>query len=303
MLTIAYMTSRRECNVHWFRDSLARQVSPGEDLEIIVVDFWHSERRWAKLEGITHVPPKPCVWQGPHRLTKTDYFAPSNARNTAACLARGEYIAYVDDLSVLAPTWLPAVREAMAGGYIACGAFRKVKNLQVQVGRVVGFDNHMGGLDSRWGKGSDEKAVDCPSNWLFGCSVAMPIAALEKINGWPEAVCDASGIGAEDCFVGNTLSATGHILKYDQRMFTYESEELHHQEPTMKRTDRGEIGTQNSMSWAAVRMLQGCKRFDNDFSPFPDLAALRRHVLAGGAFPVPQNPLHLWYNGQALSEL
>lgn len=289
--------------IEWFRDSLARQILPTDEIRVVIVDFFHSEREWAQLDGWLHVPPKPCVWQGPHRLTKNDYFAPSNARNTALCYAPDGWIAFVDDLSVLGENWLASVREAMAQNYIACGAFRKVRHLNVQVGRVIEFLDHGAGRDSRWIKGSDEGAVDCDPNWLFGCSVAMPVAALEKINGWPEAVCDSTGVGAEDCFVGEALARTGHKLKYDRRMFTFESEELHYQEPLMRRSDKGEIGTKNSKSWAAVRMLTGCTRFDNDFTPFPDIAALRRHILAGGQFPIPQNPQHDWYDGQKLTEL
>jgi len=157
----------------------------------------------------------------------------------------------VDDCSVLAPTWLAAVRQAMTEGYIACGAFRKVAHLEVLgSGKVIQFMDHRAGHDHRWVAGKDDQAVDCAPNWLFGCSCAMPVAALEKINGWPEAVCDASGIGAEDSFTGLALAKTGHVLKYDRRMFSYESEELHFQGPLMKRVERGEVGTPNSMSWA-----------------------------------------------------
>src|SRR5438309_7276872 len=99
--TIAYMTARRDCRVEWFRDSLARQILPTDDIQVVIVDFFHTERRWSILEGWLHVPPKPTVWQGPHRLTNKDFFAPSNARNTALCYATGSHIAYVDDLSLL----------------------------------------------------------------------------------------------------------------------------------------------------------------------------------------------------------
>jgi len=131
----------------------------------------------------------------------------------------------------------------------------------------------------------------------------LPVSALEKINGWPEAVCDASGIGAEDSMTGGVLANTGHQLKYDRRLFTYESEELHFQEPLMHRIERGVVGSQDSMSWAVVRMLTRAKHFDNEWHGFPDIAALRWHILAGGQFPIPKNPLHCWYNGVPLGEL
>jgi len=277
---------------------------PTDDVQVIIVDFWHSERNWTVLKNWFHVPPKPTVWQGPYRLTKKDFFAPSNARNTALCYAKGSHIVYVDDLSLLGDRWMEAVRDAVAQGYICCGAFQKVKNMNVWGGRMMNFEHYPEGCDQRWPNGDDNKAVPGYASWLFGCSVVIPVAALEKINGWPEAICDASGTGAEDTSTGQVLVNTGHILKYDRRLFTYESEELHQQEPQMHRIERGIIGDKNnSMSWAVVRMVQNAKHFDNDFHGFPDIAALRRHILKGGEFPIPKTPEHLWYNGTALSEL
>jgi hypothetical protein len=287
----------------WFRSSLLRQLLPTDEVHVVIVDFWHSERNWTLLKGWQHVPPKPTVWQGPHRLTQDDYFAPSNARNTALCYAKGSHIVYVDDLSLLGNRWMEAVRDAVAQGYICCGAFQKVKQMNVWGGRMMNFEDYPEGHDKRWTSGDDNAAVPGYGSWLFGCSVVIPVSALEKINGWPEAICDASGTGAEDTSTGTVLVNTGHTLKYDRRLFTYESEELHQQDPKMNRVERGVIDTVDSMSWAVLRMVQQAKHFDNDFHGFPDVAALRRHILAGGQFPIPKTPEHLWYDGTPLREL
>lgn len=316
-LTIAYVTARRDCRFQWFAESLKRQVNGDwSEIKVVVVDFWSQEmsdwplsevgkRAYLFHETIPclHTPPKPCVWSGPHRLTAKNYFTACNSRNTALCYAMGSHIAYVDDLSVLAPGWLDAAREAMKEGYIACGAFRKVNNMVVKDGLLESFDDHAVGHDSRWNNGVEGKAVDCPANWLFGCSAVLPIDALLKVNGWPEAVCDSTGIAGEDSLLGVVLKNTGHSFKYDRRLMTHEAEDLHQQVPVLARDDKGDIGTPNSKSHAAVRMLLHAKYCDNDFSPFPDLAALRQHILSGGQFPIPQNPRHCWYSSAALSEL
>lgn len=302
-ITIAYMTARRQCEFGWFRDSLLRQLKPTDNIRVVIVDFWHAERKWTILKDWIHVPPKPTVWQGPHRLTTKDFFAPSNARNTALCYARGTHIVYVDDLSLLGDRWMEAVRDAVTQGYVACGAFQKVKKMNVWGGRAMNFEDYPDGHDARWSAGNDDQPVAGHASWLFGCSLVVPVAALEKINGWPEAICDASGTGAEDTSVGQVLVNTGHTLKYDRRLFTYESEELHHQQPVMNRVERGEIGTPNSMSWAVVRMVQQAKHFDNNFHGFPDIAALRQHILRGGDFPIPKIPEHCWYDGTPLKDL
>lgn len=304
MISICYLTARKDCRAEWFFDSLRLQIAGARDIQLIMVDFWKDQRPLPKLPlDVLHVSPKPNVWQGKHRLTGNDYFTASSARNTALCYANDGHIVFVDDLSVVMPGWLGAVRESIAGGYIACGAFRKVNKLVVEKGIVKSFEDHKPGHDSRWGEGHADKPVPCPPNWLFGCSCCIPVSALEKINGWPEAACDSTGVAGEDSFTGIALARSGHKLMYDRRMMTLEAEDLHQQKPVLLRMDKGKIGTPDSKSHAVVRMLQNCSRFDNDFTPFPDIAALRQHILRGGEFPIPNGPLHDWYDSQALSEL
>jgi len=322
-LTISYLTCRKNPMLEWFFSSLANEVRPPDDIRIVIVDFYN--RDWLDkinvafatlgaphpIRWIRSLPPKPTVWQGKYKLTKSDYFAAANARNTAICFAHDGWISFVDDLSVLMPGWLNAVREAMEKNYIVCGAFRKVNKLVVENGEVKSFEDHAPGHDSRWKHGNDTKAVLCPPNWLFGCSLAAPVDAFLKINGWPE-MCDSTGIGLEDCLTGAALSATGHKLKYDRRMYTLESEELHHVGTPLLRMDKNRGKTvevspgvkhPDEKGHALVKRLSGATRFDNDFGPFPDLAALRQHVLNGGAFPIVNRPTVDFYDSQPLSEL
>jgi glycosyltransferase involved in cell wall biosynthesis len=56
------------------------------------------------------VPPKPTIWQGQHRVTKVNWWATSNARNTGIVLADHDYIVFCDDRSRLGPRWIDAVR-------------------------------------------------------------------------------------------------------------------------------------------------------------------------------------------------
>ena len=121
MLTIAYMTHRKEPLIGWFFDSLDNELGGQyEGVKVVVVDFYAQpcdgwteedvEKRKAKFvelskTDVLHVPPKPSVWQGPHRLTKVNYFAASSARNTAICLAEDGYVVFMDDLSVIMPGW------------------------------------------------------------------------------------------------------------------------------------------------------------------------------------------------------
>jgi glycosyltransferase involved in cell wall biosynthesis len=321
-LTIAYVTARKDCKWEWFFSSLINQILESDDIRVIVVDSYEGTRagltrtngslpiqaqQFFGLDKLLHVRPKPNVWQGEHRLTKENWFAMANARNTALCLCETDYIAYCDDLSVLLPGWLNAVKEAMAGGYIACGAYRKVKNLVVENGEVKSFTPFS--EDCRLASAKDEVSP-CTGDWLYGCSCAMPVEDLLEVGGWPE-MCD--GLGSEDTTLGIVLGNAGKHLKYDKRMMTYEDEDLHHYtvgsdstwenglrvSASLKRRDKGV--SPNDKSHAIVNIARGSKYFENYYEG--GMRALREHVLAGNPFPICQIPDRDWYDGQLISEM
>ena len=298
-LTIAYLTNRRECMVQWFLDSLRREIADfGQGLEIrtLMVDFFATERH-GQFGFDFHVPPKPTVWQGPHRLTGRDYFAMSNARNTAICLAPDGWLLTVDDLSVLMPGYLKAVREGMDRGYIACGAYKKVNHLNVVDGNVVSCEERIAGIDSRWSCGLMNAAVPIGGGQMFGCSNCCPVEALLQINGWDE---DCDSMGSEDYICGLMLQRAGWSLKYDRRMLTLESEELHHKEKPMLRIIKMKP---TDASWAILNAVNGGIKTKGACYYPEGLREVRRQVLAGKPFPVPTQPTHDWRDGQPLSEM
>jgi len=310
MLTIAYVTSRKQPCIDWFSASLARETARHPDLQfrVVIVDFWANHgtepRRPFSKQGWTLTAPKPCVWQGPHRLTKADYFAQCNARNTALCLATDGWIAFVDDLSVLMPGWLGAVREAIAGNYIACGAYRKVNGMVVEDGVLKDFIDQPIGVDHRWQFGRDDRAVPCTGAWAYGCSLALPVEAALTVGGYPEALCD--GMGYEDVAFGRMLETVGYTFRYDRRMLTYESDELHGQLPVMRREDpcRGDpnANPRDDQSHALLRAVAGLRHHPNYFGE-GGIRGLRQRVLAGEPFPVVGIPEHRWFDAKPLREL
>lgn len=301
-LTVAYITARRHPMEEWFVDSLDKELRREgvSNLSTVTVNF-HEGKGGCLFEGHHIVPPKPTVFQGPHRLTKANYFCAANARNTAVCLAPDGWIAFVDDLSVLMPGWLSCVRQAMAKNYLVFGAYKKVKRLVVEDGVPITYEETPGGVDSRWPRGSDVDAVPITDGGTYGCSMAMPVEALLKINGFDER-CDCLGLGSEDDLAGLMLLKQGYELRYDRRMLTLESEERHHWEPPMKRVIETGYADKDA-SWALLRTVRaGDGRAPNvHFGP-GGLRALRARVLAGECFPPPTGPLTNWYSGKALNE-
>ena len=162
-LTIVYTTSRQEPEFQWFYDSLMRQKFSSVD-RIIVVDS-HSGLR--PIHPMTDMAtfavkpgeprdardiftrPKPTVWQGEGRLTKDNWWAVSNARNTGICLCQTYYIVWVDDRCVLQPGWLEGIMEAERGGYAVCGTYEKRRDMTVENGTILHGGTVMG-QDSRF---------------------------------------------------------------------------------------------------------------------------------------------------------
>lgn len=301
MLTIAYLTCREEPCFEWFYDSLKRECAGDtKDIKVIRVDL-HAP--CVSLDSTLEPPimtvhPKPSVWQGKHRLTSRDYFAASNARNTALCYAQDGWIAYVDDLSVLLPGWLKCVRQAMAENYIVLGAYRKVYELMVENGEITSFKDHSRGWDTRWGRGNDSGPVPANGGWMFGCSLAAPVEAFLKINGWDE---DCDSLGSEDYIAGMMLERAGYAMKYDRRMVTFESEERHRDIGTLTRFDKGK--SPNDKSHKILELVKhGRNRAPNYFGE-EGIAGLRQKILRGEPFPIPGIPQHDWFDGQPLAEL
>jgi hypothetical protein len=338
MITIAYMTNRKDPLIKWFFDSLHRELA-GQvaGIQLVVVDYWcqaldksqaerkRVEARRAKFKEkslipFKHTPPKPSVWQGPHRLTKSNFFAPSNARNTALCFAEGEYIVFVDDLSVLLPGWFQEVEAAAKLGVVACGSYGKALEMEVVFGelrRVRGMEDSLTmltpetaiehlqkdyphGIDSRLKQVEGWEPVPAAGSWMFGCSCAIPVPPLLEIEGYDE---DCDPMGGEDYCCGMMLERLGLKFQYRKRMMTIESEEGHHQDVPFNRP----IKDANSPEDASVRMLNwvqsGVRRKGANYWGRGGLRVLREKVLNGSSLPILGIPEHDWRDSQPLREM
>lgn len=307
LFTIAYLTNRREPMIQWFFDSLHRECSGiYDDIKVVVVDFYadypgrRDEISKFAHSPLTHLPPAPNVWQGQYRLTTQDYFAASNARNTALCVAPDGYIVYVDDLSVLLPGWLTEVRAMASRNYIACGTYEKVLGLEVTNGEVTGYRDYPPGKDSRMKHTFTQDPVKCTGSWLFGASVAIPTEALLTINGFDT---DNDSSGGEDYICGLMLEQNGFDLRFCPRMKTFESEERHHLEPPFKRIIKpGRKSGEPDASHQILRMVLGGTR--RRAPNYCDYRAVRHSILYDNApFPIIQIPQHDWRDQQPLAEM
>ena len=298
--TIAFITSRKEPLLHWFFDSLALQLD--EPVSVIVIDALKESRpenyyveRWFESGLIGELKssvPKPTIWQGKHRITKEDWWAKSNAMNTAICLCKTEWIAIVDDRCVLTPKWLQCVRDAMEGNYAVCGRYEKRANLKVYNGEIVDYGELLG-VDQR-----PEFTEAVPTRDWYGGSCAVPIEWCLQLNGFSEDLCD--GLGSEDSMFGVTLRNSGLPMKYDARMKIIEDRtpgEAY--EGALKRADKNPELGQRAKSWDIVRAFIGKTSSQNSF----DIRDMRARILNGEDWR-PPSASHLdWYDQQPISEM
>lgn len=291
-LTIAYITSRKQPKIEWFFDSLNRQIRSDCALDILVIsngvgfdDFIPCSY---ELVRVRYLGPKPTIWQGSHRLTEEDWWAKSNALNTAICLCETPWIAFVDDRSVLSPAWIHCVEEAIQGGYAVCGTYEKHANLKVENGEIVDMGTTLG-IDHR-----PQDGGPIPTKDWYGGSGALPLEWCLEVNGFSEDLCD--GLGSEDSMFGVTLRNNGYPIIYDPRMMIVEDRTPGELDGALKRADFGE-GRQ-AKSWAIVRALQHQTSSQNSF----DIRNLRARVLNGEPFPPPSASPIDWYTGTPIAD-
>lgn len=301
-LTVVYITSRPEPKIEWFLESLYLQAYHDDSITVVVIDSlvprplpWmkNLDSRFRYALG----RPKPTVWQGAHRLTKADWWAASNARNTGICLCSTDFIAFVDDRCVLTPTWLQSIREAMAGNYTVFGAYEKRHGMTVENG-VIKHGGIVQAVDGRetyaMAEWQGQTPHACGGEWAFGCTLALPLEWALQVNGYDEN-CD--GLSMEDVIFGMMLQNNGFDLRYDYRMKIIEDRSVEHLGPTMIRKDKGT--SPNDKSHALLNSLKGLKSASHPIN----LRQIRADVLAGKPFPAPWGPTKDWYDEQPVSEM
>lgn len=293
-LTVAFITSRETPEFDWFYQSLIKQSLSG-DSAIIIIDALCGIQSYPGDHRILWSQPKPTVWQGSHRLTKSDWWAKSNALNTALCLCRTEFFAAVDDRCVLALGWMDSVREAMAGNYAVCGAYEKRVGMKVENGEIVDPGTVIG-IDHRCSNHLP-RARHCIPGWFFGCSIALPTAWAVQVNGWNELL---DGLGAEDTHFGHMLANNGFDMRFDPRMKVIQDRTPGECGPEMKRSSKERFphDTQDK-GHKAIELFFGEKQSSHPWK----IREIRENVLAGREWPsVEKYPCFDWYDGKPIEE-
>jgi hypothetical protein len=296
-LTISFITGRAEPHLEWMLESLAPQVTLGDEIDVLVIDMRGRTPdelgarsvygHWTPRVRVSL--PKPTPWQGMHRITSCDWWAKSNSMNTALVLCETDYVAFVDDCCRLGPKWLEAVRRGeIKRRSVIAGTYDKIEG-----GAII--QDHRRILEPR-GKSN------CGGGWLYGCTFALPLEWALEVNGAEEG-CD--GMGTEDYILGYQISNNRHRIDFVPDMaVTLERPEITapHLVPgsiplgsiALRRTDK------DAKSHSALARFRVLRR--TEFSP--DLRALRAARAAGTlSWPMPDPNMRDWYDDQLVREM
>jgi len=218
----------------WFSETLISQYADGVVTDqIIFIDSFlhHEEGRSEKLSRIvngrfdyTHTPPKPSIWRGKHRKTKSNFFDASGTRNTGIILAENEHIVFVDDLSALADGWIEFHRRAAEDKIILCGAYDKVSDIVIANNKILSYKAN--NRDHRALSQVASENVKVSGGWVFGQNVSFPVEFLERVNGYDEFLARR---GCEDCNIGIRLEIAGYkdLIFYNKNCLIIEDEAMH----------------------------------------------------------------------------
>lgn len=233
-MTICYITARRQPMFEWFVETLLSQYENNIVTDqIVFIDLFieYEEDRSEKLKRIIydrfeyeHISPKPSIWNGKYRKTKTNFFDASSARNTALIVSESEHIIFVDDLSALTNGWLGHHKKAARDGIILCGAYDKVSDIYVANNKIESYSRK--DCDSRALHQSTEERIKAGGGWVFGQNISFPFEFLKKVNGYDEFFARR---GAEDCNLGVRLELAGYkdFMYYDKNCLIIEDDYMH----------------------------------------------------------------------------
>ena len=217
------------------------------------------------FSAVRTTPPKPNPWQGAHRLTSCNWWATANARNTALCLVRHDFVAFLDDRAHPGPDWLACVRAAEAKREAA------IAGLYVE-SKPRGRRSITATRSRRWGR-STAAGLAVRLYVRVAAFVGLRSTASRKA---------ATASPGEDYIFGLMLQNAGHRIDFVPEMFVRQERAAGNEscKGSYACRDKGK-----SPHDKATPRSRGSGSGGTEYTP--DLTQLRARIAAGEADPGP----------------
>lgn len=309
-LSIVTITARKDPRFQDMADAIARSLRKHPcELEWVVVDYWawFDKRRNETIRRAVgerfehqHLPPKPNPWQGPNRITRQDYPAPNNARNTAYIVATGTHIVGLDDCTIPVEDWLYYHQRFATYNKGLCGSYASVKDVKVEKGQLLFADEPIDYTDMRNQLHKEGPQV-CEGRWMYGYNFSVPLNNLVKINGFDE-LFDGE-LGCEDIDVGIRLERAGLTFHYIPECLVYQVMTTHApcfaEVTTKKKTLWQDRKEHHANEWLMEALYFDAERVWT-CGNYWSLSKARHSYRAGLEFPQIVHPGFDWRNGASL---
>lgn len=333
MITIVTCTGRQDPKFEFLADSIynnACSIDPSKEfkwLQWVIVDMrlWYDENRREyladKVKGrvpYLHVAPKPQTWQGPTRLTQSDFYALCSARNTGLCYAKFNYVVLFDDCILADDLWLEWHLQAARNNIALAGSYESVKNAVVENGKLMSCDRLPEDMKDHRVKvmGEDVPPQKAYGAWMYGLNMGFPLRGALLINGFDE-MYDGQG-GSEDTDFGVRLERIGvpiyfsSLCKIFQVLDTHDAvcgdpgfAKLTGQKVTRKQKElvlRRDNIPHFANEFLIEKLLIDDKERTWTLGDF-DLQYERRRIMQGKEFIIPLTPTEDWRDSQKLSDM